>query len=616
MFTVNDDLSIHVTRGDIVFFTVTAQNNGTSFEFQPGDVVRIKIYGKKDAENVVLQKDFPVTERRERVEIYLTEKDTKIGGVINKPVDYWYEVELNPYTNPQTIIGYDEDGAKVFKLFPEGKDIPEIPVDPEVVKVMDDELDMTSNRPVENRAIARAVTQLDAAVTETKVDLTESKRTLNGNISALDAEIAVERARIDNLVSVAVAPVDADANYLEVVDLRVGADGKTYGSAGTAVRHQLSLLFDDVTNLANTYPAGNIIPDVGEFEKGYIHNSKDGERWDSETWSCSGFIPVRPSTTYYQYGGYLEGNYAVYDKFKNVIPGFAVTEYVKVNNMNERCKGVFTTPDNAEFYRFSLPNSGRDYPEDAYLSEVADSYLPKGYDFSDNVSRINKRLTSVEAQAATLSDKKVLVLGDSISADAYGYYEKWVTALINDGFLPSDTVNSSQHATGFVARYNNLENDFISRMEAVENKEDFDFVVVFGGINDYIKSVPIGAGETDKTKYFIPAVDYFFDYLVTNFAQARIVVLSPLHTYQKWENSAGSMQEEYIDYIKAVAKSYHLPVLNLTDESGFCPENSAFRKRWTLLPDGYDVYDGVHPNEEYERRFLAPMIKRFLGNFV
>ena len=616
MFVVNDDLSIYATRGDAVFFSVTADAKGESYKFKAGDVVRMKIYGKKDAENVVLQKDFPVYVATESVEIYLSEADTKIGGVISKPTDYWYEIELNPFTNPQTIIGYDEDGAKVFKLFPEGKDIPEVPVDPEVVKLIDEKLDMTSTRPVQNQAIARAVTQINGEIADIHSMLTATTSTLSGNISTLDGEIGVERARVDNLIASAVAPVDADANYLEVADIRVGADGKTYGSAGTAVRHQLELLFDDVTNLANTYPAGNIIPDVSEFMSGYIHNSEDGAQWDSETWSCSDFIPVKPNTRYYQYGGYLAGNYAVYDKFKNVIPGFVVTEYEKINNQNERCKGAFTTPENAEFYRFSLPNSGRDYPYDAYLSEVADEYLPKGYDFSGNVPRIDKRLKSVEAQVATLGGKKVLVLGDSISADAYGDYKKWVTVLMEEGFLPSDTVNSSQHATGFVARYNNLANDFISRMEAIENKGSFDFVIVFGGINDYIKSIPLGEGEKDITKYFVPAVDYFFKYLVTNFAQARIVILSPLHTYQTWSNSAGIKQEKYTDYIKTVAKSYHLPVLNLTDESGFCPENTAFRTKWTLLPNGYDVYDGTHPNEEYERRFLAPMIKRFLGNFI
>jgi len=46
----------------------------------------------------------------------------KIGDVINKPTDYWYEIEINPETKPQTIIGYDENGEKILKLYPEGSD--------------------------------------------------------------------------------------------------------------------------------------------------------------------------------------------------------------------------------------------------------------------------------------------------------------------------------------------------------------------------------------------------------------------------------------------------------------------------------------------------------------
>lgn len=162
MFTLNDDNSIYATRGDIVFFTVTAQEDGINFKFLPGDVLRIKVYGKKDAENVVLQKDFPVTETTEQVEIYLTAEDTKIGDVISKPKDYWYEVELNPFDNPQTIIGYSEDGPTVFKLFPEGADIDSYEPEEEDFPVVDSELDATSPRPVANQAIARAFINLEA----------------------------------------------------------------------------------------------------------------------------------------------------------------------------------------------------------------------------------------------------------------------------------------------------------------------------------------------------------------------------------------------------------------------------------------------------------------------
>jgi hypothetical protein len=160
MFVINEDNSIYATRGDIVFFSVRADDDGNPHHFQAGDVVRFKVYGKKDAENVVLQKDFPVTEVCEEVEIFLGEEDTKIGEVISKPKDYWYEVELNPFDHPQTIIGYDEDGAKVLKLFPEGDDINEYVPNPEDFPVVDEELDMTSTRPVQNQAIARAYQHL------------------------------------------------------------------------------------------------------------------------------------------------------------------------------------------------------------------------------------------------------------------------------------------------------------------------------------------------------------------------------------------------------------------------------------------------------------------------
>lgn len=123
MFVVNDDMSIYCTRGDAGGFFVQATFKGEEYTFRAGDVVRFKVFGKKDCENVVLEKSVTVTEDTAQVEIFLEGEDTKFGEVISKPTDYWYEVELNPDTKPQTIIGYDEDGAKIFKLFPEGNGV-------------------------------------------------------------------------------------------------------------------------------------------------------------------------------------------------------------------------------------------------------------------------------------------------------------------------------------------------------------------------------------------------------------------------------------------------------------------------------------------------------------
>lgn len=202
MFVLNDDLSIYATRGDIVFFSVTAVDDVTEekYIFQAGDVVRIKIYGKKEAENVVLQKDFPVYESGESFEIFLAEEDTKIGEVISKPKDYWYEVELNPNTNPQTIIGYDEDGAKVFKLFPEGADIPEYVPDEEDIPFVDSELDLASTRPIENQAVAKAIAVLTGTVEKLTADIESLKardETLHTRMNDIAETLEFEVNRIN-----------------------------------------------------------------------------------------------------------------------------------------------------------------------------------------------------------------------------------------------------------------------------------------------------------------------------------------------------------------------------------------------------------------------------------
>lgn len=121
MFQINDDMSIHITRGDVGVIEVAVNKSDTEmYMFKPGDVVRFKVYPRKNHGNVVLVKTITVEEETEIVPINLYRNDTKLGGIIDKPFVYWYEVELNPDTNPQTIIGYDQNGPKLFTLYPEG----------------------------------------------------------------------------------------------------------------------------------------------------------------------------------------------------------------------------------------------------------------------------------------------------------------------------------------------------------------------------------------------------------------------------------------------------------------------------------------------------------------
>lgn len=246
----------------------------------------------------------------------------------------------------------------------------------------------------------------------------------------------------------------------------------------------------------------------------------------------------------------------------------------------------------------------------------ANSY---SHEIMDAVSLVAPKFTDVRQM-------KTLVIGDSISTDSnstginYGNYKKWVGNLIDtDFFAYGNVTNDSIHATGFVARLSDTEDDsFLARIKAVENPADFDLVIVFGGINDSIKGIPHGGdGDTDTTVYFKPAVDEFFAYLTENFINARIAVLLPLRTYSyPYSANVDHKQYEYGEYIAEVAKKYALPVLDLTNASGFRPHIASYRARWTLIPEGYESSDGVHPNAEYCKDYLAPMIRDFLSSIL
>lgn len=331
MFTLNDDLSIYATRGDTVFFTVMAEDEtGSTYFFEAGDVLRIKIFQKKNANKVVLEKCFPITARTDRYTILLTEEDTKFGDVISKPVDYWYEIELNPFTNPQTIIGYDEDGAKIFKLFPEGKDSEEPEIDPEDIPVVDIELDMTSNRPVQNQAIARAIVNIAAACKVTEQNVADKSAKFIASASILEDKLAVERARIDNLIA---SPAGSDA---ELTDIRVGGDGKTYASAGTAVREQFAFNKKETDALKTQY---NYDLTIGSITNGVDEPSAARIRFIERVKACRTVVSMVANSDYLY--GYVcfddDGNYDGKDHGWNAMDGTPLlidSGYFKMNFRN------------------------------------------------------------------------------------------------------------------------------------------------------------------------------------------------------------------------------------------------------------------------------------------
>lgn len=122
MFRINSNTKqINITRGDVGNIKVTATyETGEPYTFQNSDVVRLGIFADGNYNNIILGKDITVQSSSSYVTISLDASETTIGDIINAPVAYWYEIQLNPDTDPHTIVGHDDNGPKIFMLYPEG----------------------------------------------------------------------------------------------------------------------------------------------------------------------------------------------------------------------------------------------------------------------------------------------------------------------------------------------------------------------------------------------------------------------------------------------------------------------------------------------------------------
>lgn len=117
----NKTKTISINRGDdnIGFDFSIPIDEETSYTFQIGDVIKFGVYNEKELDKpAVLLKTITNDEEKETITITLTKEDTSIGDIENKAITYWYEIQLND----DTIIGFDEKGAKEFIVYPEGSD--------------------------------------------------------------------------------------------------------------------------------------------------------------------------------------------------------------------------------------------------------------------------------------------------------------------------------------------------------------------------------------------------------------------------------------------------------------------------------------------------------------
>lgn len=116
-----DGTTIKVFRGDSGHFDISkTDSDGNIEQFKQGDKVILSVKENFGENNVLLRKTITVKNDCDKVEFPITsEESISLSSLISEPIEYEYDIKVEG-TEHSTIIGHDDSGAKIFKVYPTG----------------------------------------------------------------------------------------------------------------------------------------------------------------------------------------------------------------------------------------------------------------------------------------------------------------------------------------------------------------------------------------------------------------------------------------------------------------------------------------------------------------
>jgi len=207
--------------------------------------------------------------------------------------------------------------------------------------------------------------------------------------------------------------------------------------------------------------------------------------------------------------------------------------------------------------------SGNSIDDIDYLNEY-DNYYKYDYNMQDDY--INEDLNDIVLES---SDKKVLIIGDSLSVGyVSAYHPEWgrfapFTSYLDE--MPGIQVVRKAYGGATLSTATQWENPFSLTRET--DFSYFDIIILFMGTNDWDCSTPLGGLDSHETSEFCGSFNTIMDQLLLS--GAKVYGVTPLPRIEKFDgrtNWQGLTTTDYANTFRDLCLYRNVPIIDCQTE--------------------------------------------------